>query len=130
MKALHFLLAAALVSPTLSAQERELAAIEAALTDITGLKFHREVPYAVIDKAQLHRFLEERMRDAVYGAVVARAAGAVLSPLVSLFLYCYALYALIYATPRYASQLFPILFILAAMGVVTLWRKRPRRAHD
>ena len=67
---------------------------------------------------------------AVYGAGVARAAGALLSPLVSLFLYCYGLYALIYATPRYATPLFPILFILAAMGAMTLWRGRPRRAHD
>ena len=65
---------------------------------------------------------------AVYGAVVARAAGALLSPLVSLFLYCYGLYSLFYTTTRYASPLFPIVFILAAVGAMTLWRRRPLRA--
>ncbi|MGA2598174.1 MAG: hypothetical protein ABSH09_14415 [Bryobacteraceae bacterium] len=44
---------------------KELTDIEASLTEITGLKFHKAVPYAVIDKRQLHKFLEDRMRDAV-----------------------------------------------------------------
>ncbi len=44
---------------------KELTDIEAALTEITGLKFHKAVPYAVIDKRQLHKFLEDRMQDAV-----------------------------------------------------------------
>lgn len=69
MKTLRFLLiltlAASPVLPQQGAVQKELAAIESALTDITGLKFHKDVPYAVIDKAQLHSFLEERMKDAV-----------------------------------------------------------------
>jgi hypothetical protein len=49
---------------------KELKDIEAALTGITGLKFHKAVPYAVIDKRQLHKFLEDRMRDAVKPAEI------------------------------------------------------------
>jgi hypothetical protein len=49
---------------------KELADIEASLTEITGLKFHKAVPYAVIDKRQLQKFLEDRMREAVKPAEI------------------------------------------------------------
>src|SRR3989442_13839532 len=68
MKAFHLFLTLALsAGPLLSqaAVSAGLAEIEKTLSQITGLKFHKEVPYAVIDKSQLHKFLEERMRIAV-----------------------------------------------------------------
>lgn len=75
MKAPHFLLAVALAAAPVRAQDsaqaskaavtHELASIQTALTEITGLKFHKDVPYAVIDKAALHSFLEQRMKEAV-----------------------------------------------------------------
>jgi hypothetical protein len=54
-------------APTISraAVSKEIANMEAALSEITGLQFHKDVPYAVITKADLHKFLEERMRDEV-----------------------------------------------------------------
>ncbi len=65
---------------------------------------------------------------AAFGVVAARAAGAAVAPLLSLVLYCYALYALIYATPRYAMPFVPVLFILASAGALAAWRRRPRAA--
>jgi hypothetical protein len=71
MKVFPFLLTAALAAQAPTPESNKaaiatgLADIETSLTEITGLKFHKEVPYAVIDKQQLHKFLEERMRDAV-----------------------------------------------------------------
>jgi len=68
MKLFQFLLVLALsAGPLLSqaAVSAGLAGIETTLSEITGLKFHKEVPYAVIVKSQLHNFLEERMRVAV-----------------------------------------------------------------
>lgn len=68
MKLLSFFLALTLSAASSQAQTRVaagLADIEATLSEITGLKFHREVPYAVIDKSQLHAFLEDRMKVAV-----------------------------------------------------------------
>jgi len=68
MKIFQFLLVLALsAGPLLSqaAVSAGLAGIETTLSEITGLKFHKEVPYAVIVKSQLHNFLEERMRVAV-----------------------------------------------------------------
>src|SRR5712692_1515941 len=60
------LLAAALV---LGAEPQplfsEIGKIEAGLADITGLPFKRDVPYAVIDKAQLRQFLERRIKEAI-----------------------------------------------------------------
>jgi len=40
----------------------EIGAIERGLSDITGLSFHRDVPYGVLSKEQLRRFLEERIK--------------------------------------------------------------------
>src|SRR5260370_3670389 len=62
-----FLILALSAWPLLSqaAVSAALARIEATLSEITGLKFHKEVPFAVIDKSQLHKFLEGRMRVAV-----------------------------------------------------------------
>ena len=68
MKVFHLFLVLSLSATPLlpqTAVSAGLAGIETTLSDITGLKFHKEVPYAVIDKSQLHKFLEERMRDAV-----------------------------------------------------------------
>lgn len=54
-------------APTISGEAvaKEIADIEATLTEITGLKFRKEVPYAVITKSDLHQFLEDRMRTEV-----------------------------------------------------------------
>src|SRR5579871_4162259 len=40
----------------------EIGAIQTGLSEITGLRFKRNVPFGVISKAELRRFLEERMR--------------------------------------------------------------------
>lgn len=39
--------------------------MEDGLSAITGLKFTRKVPYAVINKEQLRRYLEQRIKDAI-----------------------------------------------------------------
>ena len=76
MKVFPFLLSLTLAAQTPAPEvnkatvAKELMDIEAALTEITGLKFHKAVPYAVIDKRQLHKFLEDRMRDAVKPAEI------------------------------------------------------------
>jgi len=46
-------------------QFAEIAAIEEGLSVITGLRFTRKVPYAVINKEQLRRYLEKRIKEAV-----------------------------------------------------------------
>jgi hypothetical protein len=43
----------------------EVGSIEKDLTEITGLPFHHNVPYAVMNKDELRRFLEKRLRDEV-----------------------------------------------------------------
>ena len=43
----------------------EIGTIEAGLSEITGLSFHRAVPYAVINKDQLRRYLEGRIKDSI-----------------------------------------------------------------
>lgn len=43
----------------------EIAAIEEGLSAITGLRFTRKVPYAVINKEQLRRYLEQRIKEAI-----------------------------------------------------------------
>src|SRR5689334_22247024 len=78
MKSIHFLLALTLAACGVTAQEQATSSapskpvvaalisnIETDLADITGLKFHKDVPYSVIGKAQLRAFLEARMKDAV-----------------------------------------------------------------
>ena len=41
----------------------EIGTIEAGLSEITGLHFTRHVPYALINKEQLRRYLEDRIKD-------------------------------------------------------------------
>jgi hypothetical protein len=78
MRAFYLLFALALASWPLAAQDEAkqaatskpavsalISSIETDLAAITGLKFHKDVPYAVIGKAQLRAFLEARMKDAV-----------------------------------------------------------------
>jgi hypothetical protein len=43
----------------------EIGTIEAGLSEITGLRFTREVPYAVINKEQLRRYLEDRIKESI-----------------------------------------------------------------
>jgi hypothetical protein len=43
----------------------EIAAMEQDLSTITGLPFTRRVPYAVINKEQLRRYLEQRIKEAI-----------------------------------------------------------------
>src|SRR5712671_37530 len=43
----------------------EIATIEDGLTAITGLRFTRKVPYAVINKEQLRLYLEQRIKEAI-----------------------------------------------------------------
>jgi hypothetical protein len=43
----------------------EIAAMEDGLSAITGLRFTRKVPYAVINKEQLRRYLEQRIKEAI-----------------------------------------------------------------
>ena len=41
----------------------EIGTIEAGLSEITGLAFTRHVPYATINKEQLRRYLEDRIKE-------------------------------------------------------------------
>ena len=41
----------------------EIGAIEQGLSEITGLRFTRHVPYALINKEQLRRYLEDRIKE-------------------------------------------------------------------
>src|SRR5271170_4313601 len=66
------LLAAVLLNPgqLLHAAEppvffSEIGAIEAGLSEITGLPFTRVVPYGVLNKDQLRVFLDQRMKKAL-----------------------------------------------------------------
>ena len=43
----------------------EIGTIEEGLSEITGLRFTRQVPYAVINKEQLRRYLEDRIKESV-----------------------------------------------------------------
>src|SRR5258708_3278304 len=52
-------------APSKTAVSALISSIETDLAAITGLKFHKDVPYSVIGKAQLRAFLEARMKDAV-----------------------------------------------------------------
>ena len=81
MKAPHLLVPLAVAAHLVWAQDpipagaratvaAELADMESVLTEITGLKFEKQVPYAVIDKAQLEKYLQERMKDAVKPAEI------------------------------------------------------------
>jgi hypothetical protein len=80
MKAFHLLVPLALAAWPLTAQDETpakssapskaavsalIASIETDLTAITGLEFHKDVPYAVIGKSQLRAFLEARMKDTI-----------------------------------------------------------------
>jgi hypothetical protein len=65
MKRLISLLTAwVLVSPAPAQQLfTDIGRIKEGLSEITGLKFKRDVPYARIGKDQLRRYLEQRLRD-------------------------------------------------------------------
>lgn len=67
MKRFLFVLLAALLLR--AADERplfsEIGAMEQSLTEITGLRFLHEVPYGVLNKDQLRRYLEERIKSAI-----------------------------------------------------------------
>lgn len=43
----------------------EIGSIEEGLSQITGLRFTRAVPYAVINKEQLRRYLESRIKESI-----------------------------------------------------------------
>jgi len=43
----------------------EIGAMETSLASITGLSFRHQVPYALINKDQLRRFLEQRIKEAI-----------------------------------------------------------------
>jgi len=43
----------------------EIGAIEAGLSEITGLRFTRHVPYATINKEQLRHYLEDRIKESI-----------------------------------------------------------------
>ncbi len=47
------------------AQFAEISTIEDGLSAITGLRFTRKVPYAVISKEQLRQYLEQRIKEAI-----------------------------------------------------------------
>src|SRR5258708_6847549 len=47
------------------AQFAEISTIEDGLSAITGLRFTRKVPYAVINKEQLRLYLEQRIKEAI-----------------------------------------------------------------
>jgi hypothetical protein len=43
----------------------EVGTIEEGLSEITGLRFTRHVPYALINKMQLRRYLEDRIKESI-----------------------------------------------------------------
>jgi hypothetical protein len=67
MKRLYALLAAWLLVSLSLARAEDLFAnighIKEGLSAITGLKFKRDVPYALIGKDELHRYLEKRLHE-------------------------------------------------------------------
>jgi hypothetical protein len=65
MKRLISVLTAWLLVAPAPAQElfTNIGHIKDGLAAITGLKFKRDVPYALISKDQLHRYLEQRLRE-------------------------------------------------------------------
>lgn len=65
MKDLLSLVAALVLIAPAPAQElfSHIGTIQQGLSGITGLPFTHNVPYALIDKAQLHKYLEKRLRD-------------------------------------------------------------------
>ncbi len=67
MKRIFFVLLTALLLR--AADERplfsEIGAMEQSLTEITGLRFLHEVPYGVLNKDQLRRYLEQRIKTAI-----------------------------------------------------------------
>jgi hypothetical protein len=61
---LVFLLAPALLTPAVAQPLfSHIGAIKQGLSAITGLQFTRDVPYALINKDQLHRYLEQRLHE-------------------------------------------------------------------
>jgi hypothetical protein len=48
----------------------QIGDMQAGLSEITGLRFKHPVPYAVIDKDQLRRYLEERVKETIQPAEI------------------------------------------------------------
>lgn len=65
MKRLNLLLAAWMLAAPAPAQDlfADIGHIKEGLAAITGLDFKHDVPYALIDKDQLRRYLEQRMNE-------------------------------------------------------------------
>jgi hypothetical protein len=82
---LPFLIASLLSAPNLIADDTssvfsEIGSIQTGLSEITGLRFKHNVPFGVITKAELRRFLEERMQKTLKPADL-RAEGLTLKML-------------------------------------------------
>lgn len=61
---ISILLACALVAPAPAQQIFDnISRIQEGLAEITGLKFKHPVPYALITKEELHRYLEQRLQE-------------------------------------------------------------------
>ena len=63
--ALLLIAAASFAANTQEGMFSEIGKIESDLSAITGLAFTRKVPYAVIGRDQLRRYLEDRMKESV-----------------------------------------------------------------
>src|SRR5579863_814227 len=48
----------------------EIGAMEQGLSDITGLQFRRTIPYAIMNKDQLRRYLEQRVKESIKPAEI------------------------------------------------------------
>jgi len=63
--AVLFLVSALLSAGPAAPLFSEIAAMEQGLSEITGLQFRRTVPYAVMNKDQLRRYLEQRVKESI-----------------------------------------------------------------
>ena len=59
------LITALLAAPAETSLFSEIGDIEQGLTEITGLRFTRRVPYAVINKEQLRQYLDDRIKESI-----------------------------------------------------------------
>jgi hypothetical protein len=62
---LALLLPALLTADPATALFSQIGAMEQGLSEITGLSFRRAVPYAVMSKDQLRRYLEQRVKETI-----------------------------------------------------------------
>ena len=67
MKRFFFVLLAALLLHAADDQSlfKEIGSMEESLTEITGLRFLRHVPYGMLSKDELRRYLEDRIRKSI-----------------------------------------------------------------